>query len=197
MKAFYYHPADERQIVLLSKSQIETKPLCNTYDNYGQQCGCYAAGCYSINNTDCSCLHDLRTAINEKFGPLPEYGMYDYEDELFFVLEGADGTEELDIIEINGFIKEWIKENTSHVEATVFEYHDGSNWHSLPISFNESDRPELEEVEDELNEKIVSEYEAAEWSDWDRFKRTGISESFTFTTTQFATDFTIAKVDLK
>ena len=57
MKAYYYNNFNtgcEKQIVIINESQIESKKLCETYDDFGQQCGCYAAGCYSIDNCECT-----------------------------------------------------------------------------------------------------------------------------------------------
>ena len=61
-------------------------------------------------------MKDLKKAIYEKFNHLPEFDIYDHEDEIFIVLVGKDGTEgPIDINEINAFANGWVKENTRHV----------------------------------------------------------------------------------
>ena len=69
-----------------------------------------------MDNPLCSMLKDLEKAIYEKFNPLPEFDIYDHEDELFIILVGRDGTEEfIDVKAINDFANNWVKENTKHV----------------------------------------------------------------------------------
>lgn len=198
MKAYYYHPADEREILLLDESQVETKKLCETYNDYGQKCDCYAAGCYSIDNSESDFIRDLKKAIDDKFGFIPAYDLESLDGETAYIqfdssVDDAD-IEKIDTEPIEEFINEWIKENTYHCEACVFEYFDGSNWRSLGISGDGIENPDLEAVEDELNEKIIVEYEEADWSGFDFGKKNGESESFTFLTTQFTSDFSIAQV---
>ena len=61
-------------------------------------------------------MKDLKKAIIKKYSSLPEFDIYDHEDELFIVLVGKDGTEgPIDINEINAFANGWVKENTKHV----------------------------------------------------------------------------------
>lgn len=61
-------------------------------------------------------MKDLKKAIIKKYSSLPEFDIYDHEDELFIVLVGKDGTDgPIDINEINAFANGWVKENTKHV----------------------------------------------------------------------------------
>lgn len=200
MKAYYFntfYTGSEKQIVLINENQIETKKLCETYDDFGQQCGCYSAGCYSIDNSDSDFESDLKDAIKKKFGHLDTFNIVPCVDEYAFEYEDEpEGDDNTDVEAINKFINEWIKENTYHCDAEVFEYHDGSNWHSLAISV-EGVEPALEEVEEELNEKILDEYGDADWGDWQSGIMTGESELFTFKKSQWADDWTIAEVDKK
>lgn len=200
MKAYYYNNFNtgcEKQIVIINESQIESKKLCETYDDFGQQCGCYAAGCYSIDNSDSDFESDLKDAIKKKFGQLDTFNIIPCVDEYAFEYEDEpEDDDNTDVEAINKFINEWIKENTYHCDAEVFEYHDGSNWHSLAISV-EGVEPALEEVEEELNEKILEEYEDANWGDWQSGIMTGESELFTFTKSQWQDDWAVASVDSK
>lgn len=197
MKAYYYNPAAERQLVIINEDQIETKKLCETYDEHGQQCGCYAAGCYSLDNSESDFENDLRNAVEKEFGLLSAYNIMNTLGACVFEFEEEpDETDDTDVEAIESFINAWVKENTSHCDATVFEYHDGSNWHSLAIDVEGVD-PALEEVEDELNEKIISEYEDAERTEFVMGKMVFESDSFIFTVTQFASDWTIAEVEEK
>lgn len=200
MKAYYYNSNNEKQIVLISEDQIESKNLCETYDDNGQECGCYNAGCYAINNSDSDFIKDLKKAISEKFGVLPDYDINSSTPDSGYIVwdDNVEDDELTNVDEdaINLFMNEWIKENTSHCEATVFEYHDGSNWHSLAVSVEGVD-PALEEVEEELNEKIIAEYNDADRTEFKMGKMVFESENFVFTVTQFASDWTIAEVEVK
>ena len=202
MKAYYYNnfnTGSEKQIVIINENQIESKKLCETYDDFGQQCGCYAAGCYSIDNCESNFMEDLKNAVEEQFGFIPAYDVESDGDVAFVNFDSYvedEEAEKIDVEPIEKFINEWIKENTSHCDAEVFEYHDGSNWHSLAISV-EGVEPALEEVEEELNEKILEEYEDADWGDWQAGIITGESELFTFKKSQWLDDWTIAIVDEK
>jgi len=40
------------KFVILNEEEIETKPFCKCYGDYGQQIGCYDAGCYSPDNSN-------------------------------------------------------------------------------------------------------------------------------------------------
>lgn len=198
MKAYYYeNSTNDKQIVIINENQIESKNLCETYNDFGQECGCYDAGCYSIDNSDSDFESDLKDAIKKKFGHLDTFNIIPCFDEYAFEYEDEpEEDDNTDVEAINKFINEWIKENTSHCDAEVFEYHDGSNWHSLAISV-EGVEPVLVEVEEELNDKIISEYQDADRTEFNMGKMVFESESFSFTVTQFASDWTIATVDLK
>lgn len=203
MKAYYFntfYTGSEKQIVLINENQIESKKICETYDDCGQKCGCYAAGCYSLGNSDSDFIKDLKKAVDEKFGFIPVYDVESLDEETAYIqfdnsLDDED-VEKIDIEPIEIFINDWIKENTIHAEATVFEYHNGSNWHSLAISVEGTD-PALEEIEEELNAKIVNEYISGHRTEFVQGKMVFETEHFTFTVTQFASDWSIATVDEK
>lgn len=200
MKAYYFntfYTGSEKQIVLINDNQIESKKLCETYDDFGQQCGCYAAGCYSIDNCESDFESDLKDVIKKKFGQLNTFNIIPCFDEYAFEYEDEpEEDDNTDVEEINKFINEWIKENTSHCDAEVFEYHDGSNWHSLAISVEGTD-PALEEIEEGLNAEIVNEYISGHRTEFVQGKMVFETEHFIFTVTQFASDWTIANVDKK
>ena len=202
MKAYYYNNFNtgcEKQIVIINESQIESKKLCETYDDFGQQCGCYAAGCYSIDNCESGFMKDLKNAVEEKFGFIPAYDVESVGDVACINFDSSvedEEAEKIDVEPIEKFINEWIKENTSHCDAEVFEYHDGSNWHSLAISA-EGTEPALEEIEEELNAEIVNEYISGHRTEFVQGKMVFETEHFIFTVTQFASDWTIANVNKK
>lgn len=202
MKAYYFntfYTGSEKQIVLINENQIETKKLCETYDDFGQQCGCYSAGCYSIDNCESDFMEDLKNAVKEQFGFIPAYDVESVGDVACINFDSSvedEDAEKIDVELIEKFINEWIKENTSHCNAEVFEYHDGSNWHSLAISVEGTD-PALEEIEEELNAEIVNEYISGHRTEFVQGKMVFETEHFIFTATQFASDWTIANVDKK
>ena len=202
MKAYYFntfYTGSEKQIVLINENQIESKKLCETYDDFGQQCGCYAAGCYSIDNSDSDFIKDLKKAVDEKFGFIPAYDIDCVGESACINFDDSvddEDAEKIDVEPIEQFINEWIKENTSHCDAEVFEYHDGSNWNSLAISVEGTD-PALEEIEEELNAEIVNEYISGHRTEFVQGKMAFETEHFIFTVTQFASDWTIANVDKK
>lgn len=200
MKAYYYeNSTNVKQIVIINENQIETKKLCETYNDFGHQCGCYDAGCYSIDNSDSDFIKDLKKAVEEKFGFIPAYDIESVGESACINFDDSvddEDAEKIDVEPIEKFINEWIKENTSHCDAEVFEYHDGSNWNSLAISVDGVE-PALVEVEEELNDKIISEYQDADRTEFNMGKMVFESESFIFTVTQFASDWTIATVDEK
>lgn len=200
MKAYYYeNSTNDKQIVIINENQIESKNLCETYNDFGQECGCYDAGCYSIDNSDSDFIKDLKKAVEEKFGFIPAYDIESVGESACINFDDSvddEDAEKIDVEPIEKFINQWIEENTSHCDAEVFEYHDGSNWNSLAILV-EGVEPALVEVEEELNDKIISEYEEADRTEFNMGKMVFESESFIFTVTQFASDWTIATVDLK
>lgn len=203
MKAYYYNnfnTGSGKQIVIINENQIVTKKLCETYDDYGHECGCYNAGCYAINNYDSDFIEDLKKAISVKFGELPAYDVNSSTPDSGYIVWDDDVDDEeltnVDREAINVFLNEWVEENTKHPEVTVFEYHDGSNWHSLAMSVEGTD-PALEEIEEELNAEIVNEYISGHRTEFVQGKMVFETEHFIFTLTQFASDWTIANVDKK
>lgn len=202
---------EEREIVILNEDNFEKVDLCDCYDRYGQKHGCCNAGCYTLENSE-GCAKDyLLSDIEEKFKVDVEIDNSE-NDEIYEVCEidGEDVYEwQEDMKDLNGeenklalvkkineFIREWISENTSHTEVTAWNFWNGNNFQSLILN-NEFDESDLEEVDDKLDEQILKEFEDCEWSDWSHGYRRAETENFYFGQSQFASDYTIARVEMK
>jgi len=85
---------------------------------------------------------------------------------------------------------------TYHTEAKYIEYWDGSNFQTFFLDIEGSCEcdGELLEEDDQLAEKILSDYEKTYWSDWNAGFRSAETENFEFIQSQFAGAFEIATV---
>lgn len=196
-KVYRYDKLCANELVILDDSRIETKKLCETYDDFGYQCGCYESGCYSIDNCKSDFIEDLKNAVKEKFGLMPDYGIEsvgEYACINFVEPIDCEDIEKIDVGFIEEFINSWIKEETCHCEATVFEYFDGNNWRSLSIDV-EGVEPALEEVDDDLSNQIISDFDEASFLE----TKSGIDyyagEKYTFLVSNYSSDFAIATVE--
>ena len=116
---------------IVNKDDIKTNRLCETYDNYGNQVGCYDAGCYSFSNSASGMHEDCIDAINEKFNLKLDYESWMANLEEWERYLKNNEIPEDKIADILDFIKEFEKENTQHAEVKAITYWDGHNWHDL------------------------------------------------------------------
>lgn len=138
---------EENFILVSMRSNFEKVRLCETYGDYGQQVGCYNAGCYSLENSESTFKQDLESYITEKF-KLEEN--FSYDD--FAELDEDDVDKE-----IKESIKTWIEENENHGSCVAYTYWDGNNFATVIIE-NEYFDDQVSHVEiDEEEAKLIEE----------------------------------------
>lgn len=107
----------EENFVLVSmRANFDKVQLCQTYGDYGQQVGCYNAGCYSLENSESTFKQDLESYITEKFQLAENFS---YDDFAELDEDEADNG-------IKESIKTWIEENENHSSCVAYTYWDGS-----------------------------------------------------------------------
>lgn len=177
----------EENFVLVSmRANFEKVRLCETYGDYGQQVGCYNAGCYSLDNSESTCKEDLEQYITDKFKLREKFS---YDD--FIEQEEAND-------KIKESIKTWIEENENHSSCVAYTYWDGSNFatalisnenfedHISHVEINEQEAREIEEaienrsfVEDGFGKKVyeygdyimIDNYCQGHWESWQVIRR--------------------------
>lgn len=104
--------------MIFNEDHYELKPrnTCESYGSHGQVCGCYDAGCYSIDNCDSGFKANLESAVMKQF----DLEEFDYDYDL------KDSSEE-----IKEFVKKFIEEQSVHTENKYYTYWDGHNWKSV------------------------------------------------------------------
>jgi len=152
----------EDPIRMTKRDHFEKVNMCDCYAKYGNKVGCYAAGCYSFDNSDSSFRLDCKTALVQKFPELDKYTMDVNEDgSVEFVDEDQfENLNERNALNDEGyaaFIKDWKQKNETHTEVTAWTFHDSHNFKTvvLDTDFGEPDCTELDEAEQRA---ILAEY---------------------------------------
>lgn len=143
---------DETTLRVTFRKYFEEMNYCKCFSEYGQQIGCYNAGCYSLQNNTSDAMKDLIAAIEEKFDVTPD--IVEYVNNNFKVEPRTDIDDELRI-EIDKFIKEWRKENEYHTKATAWTFFDSHNYRS--VTLKTPDNPNCKELDEEEQIAILSE----------------------------------------
>ena len=138
----------EENFVLVSmRANFDKVQLCQTYGDYGQQVGCYNAGCYSLENSESTFKQDLESYITEKFQLAENFS---YDDFAELDEDEADNG-------IKESIKTWIEENENHSSCVAYTYWDGNNFATAIIE-NEYFDDQVSHVEiDKEEAKLVEE----------------------------------------
>ena len=122
---------------IVNKDDIETKYLCETYDNHGNQIGCENAGCYSFNNPASGMHEDCIKEINEKFNlKLSNESWMSNINEWERYLKNNEVPENR-IDEILEFIEKFEEKNSHHIKTKSIDYWDGRNWRTLILEILE------------------------------------------------------------
>lgn len=115
---------------ITQRSNFKTVNLCDCFDDYGQQIGCYRAKCYSFDNSDCDAEQDCLKELYEHFNI-----EYSDDDLLFSIEETISGENDLlkniEKEKIKEFIDNWKEENEWHVEVEAWTYWDGRNYRTI------------------------------------------------------------------
>lgn len=127
----------EEQLFVVETEKFGETNFCETYGDYGQKNNCTDCGCYSWEN---------------------EYVRGYYLDELGY------SKEDLDEQELEGLEKKFKEEKEeSHVTCTAYTFWNGHNWETVVMEFdNYPLKPDLEEIEEELEQEILQDSEIAE-----------------------------------
>lgn len=128
------------------RSNFEEMNYCDAYGNHGQKVACYNAGCHNLENSASTAQSDCATAISEKFNVCVSLEKCADEWTVTPANDEDDFSDEM-IAEIETFIKEWQKENTSHTEVIAWTYHNSKNFETilLKADFHEPNCVELDE----------------------------------------------------
>ena len=153
------HPnmGEEDTILVSLRSNFESLNVCETYGDYGQQVGCCNAGCYTLENSECSAQSDCSSAITKEFNVCVSIERI---ADKFTVIPTDDDEEFPDelIENIDAFIEGWQKENENHTECTGYTYLDGSNFATIVIDHehdsNLISHVEIDEGIEAINEAI-------------------------------------------
>lgn len=152
-------------IRITRRSNFEEISFCEAYGNYGQNVGCYDAGCYSFNNTDSEIFDHFYDEASKKFGfnedildalELSHRGLY----EMLIEPTGSvaykvmkDAIKNWDsVIE---FFKAWREENETHTEVTGWTYHDSHNFKTVVVDSNGYGEPDCYELEEDEQKEIL------------------------------------------
>lgn len=160
---------DENFVLVSMRANFEKVRLCETYGDYGQQVGCYNAGCYAINNSE-STIHsdlliDIDKQFNTKFGDIlnalgnPNFSSI---EELIEELKDINDYQEsvlishnyspIDENQLNEFATKWVAENENHSSCVAYTYWDGNNFATAII--------ENEYFDDQVSHVAIDEEEA-------------------------------------
>lgn len=157
----YFPYADHDDAIRVTlRSNFEKMNFCDAYGNYGQQVGCYDAGCYSFENSGCSIFDDFYSAISKKIGPFGSL-MDDLELTTNDLVEWLSSSEDsvsyktgLDNFPDWGkmvvFYKTWREQNENHTQVIGWTYHDSHNFKTVisEADFGEPDCTELDQDEE-------------------------------------------------
>ena len=165
------------------RHKIDSGNLCETYDNYGQVCGCHDAGCYTLMNSESSIHSHLLLAIEAEFGITIDSIEFCDIDELIDLFETTD----VNIGKLRDFAEAWLSKNESHTQCSHFTYWDGRNFKSLVIGSDWS------ECDEEKFVDILSGFTGA----IPVYNGASASETvgkYTYTTTRYSNDPWLAVV---
>lgn len=155
---------DSEEMYIVDSNDIEKINVHDCYDNYGQKIDEEGAGDYSLFNTYCDGIFSSMVEAGEKiFGSAFRDMAMDYSDLTILNPEeiGLSDKEK----EVNEFIKKYEDENASYTECEAINFWDGHNNRSIIIG-DETVCGEYHYADDELTEKILSEYSKIESPDF-------------------------------
>lgn len=164
------HNEGETIYYAILEDRIETLNIFETYDNYGQLCGHYNAGDYTIENNASDAKADCEKAIEEKFNlggvVINDDKVYSIDNEEVYYSFDDDSDFQKLVISINEFIEEWKNENECYSEVKGFTFWNGHNFQTIITKIDDGE-PTHNVVDDEdlvkeLNEAIENKsFEAA------------------------------------
>ena len=152
IKLIYKEDENYPDFFIINNKDITEKNLSDTYDNYGQQIGSYAAGDYTI--ADCAdCRNKFVKDAKNKFC-VPDNAGFDVCDLSFYV----DG-EKYEVKGLDKFLEKWKNENESFVKCKTIDFFNGNNMQSV-VFWTDVDIEgiEYEEVDLQTSKKIIREY---------------------------------------
>lgn len=155
--------SEETEIKMTKRSNFETQNHCDTYGKHGQKIGCDNACCYSFENSASTIIEDFYEALNNKgfgIGSIMDDENLTYSDLVELLKENSNDGVQIFGSQFSGmvdFYVKWKEENESHTEVKAWTYHDSHNFQTIVLEtpFGEAD---CEEVDQELAEKILSQY---------------------------------------
>ncbi len=169
---------------ITQRSNFKTVNLCDCFDDYGQQIGCYRAKCYSFDNSDCDAEQDCLKELYEHFNI-----EYSDDDLLFNIEETISGENDLlkniEKEKIKEFIDNWKEENEWHVEVEAWTYWDGRNYRTIILQ-SDFGIEDVREIDEEEQEAILT--ELPENPDIEKPVVQVETENYIFTFSRYASD---------
>jgi len=148
------------ELLLVREGWFETKKLCETYDNNGQQVGCYNAGCYAFENSSCDIHLDFYIALSGNFGigSLMDDNDLTSRDLVELLSDNEDSGIFPEFGKMVEFFENWKEENETHTEISeTYNYWNGNNHQTVTL---DTDYPtDLERIDSELEDEILEDYE--------------------------------------
>jgi len=189
--------SDTDELLIVKESWFETAKVCDSYDRYGQKCGCYNAGCYALDNSGCSASSDMLECLYKHFDI--EYSEDNLDYDHFESAQNGENEllENISQEDINSFIENWQEENENHSEHEAYTYWDGHNHRTVVLSteFGESD---LERINDDEEEnEIIEEYLDREDGEQNAGYTFYKGKKYNFSESAFQESWAIASASLK
>lgn len=173
----------EGEIFAVSAERITRFPMADSFGDYGQECGSYTAGDW------------LTIETQEAADQVNVWWTENEEEEKVWVIgdtiSAFDNTDLFDqFTEEEGF-------ELNQLDVTGFNYHDGHNWASIIVDFDNGEEAPYSYCDDELIEKFNAEVEDKEEIKKNSFGTTYETESFTLFDGNSAGDWAAYDVTLK
>lgn len=170
---------------IVHAEDIEEVNYSETYSEYGQRISHYDAGDWTFGNPDFE--KELEEAIRENFVDITEENEIRFEDE--DVLVDWEKHEEA-----TKFAKEYNEENAVYATCTVINYWDGHNHRTIVLDDDYGTNLLWRFASEEEEEKILSQYETAEFGEYEGGVAIAETEDYTFSISLFPS-YAVATVE--
>lgn len=158
-------------LYVIDDNDVKTMNLCDTYDNYGNVIGHYAAGDYHIGNSGCDYEKDLKSYLTEKFGIDFSEVEFEADEEVTDIYADEDNLSDFianNKKKILSAVEDFRKENEHITECKSLEYWDGNNHQSIVLEDENGCDYRFVYADVNTEEYVLEDYKKAEWTDYER-----------------------------